>query len=163
MHPRTILFLSIPVLCLFACVPEPEHPADEGGDALTAATLGRQTVRPTSEYLAEGRYADASIALGKRLASQCKACHTLHAGGPHMLGPNLHGVFGRRAGRVDDFDYSDALGTADFAWTPRALDAWLARPDRFLPGNRMVFAGIPHAADRDAVIAVLLEETAAVQ
>jgi cytochrome c len=44
-------------------------------------------------------------------------------------------------------------------WTPAALDAWLANPARFLPGNRMAFAGISDEEDRNALIAYLLSVT----
>lgn len=74
-----------------------------------------------------------------------------------MLGPNLHGIFGTEAGTRPGFDYSEILRQSDFVWTPRALDAWLAQPSRFLPGNRMSFIGIANADDRADLIAWLLE------
>lgn len=76
-----------------------------------------------------------------------------------MIGPNLHGFFGRRAGSGGSFNYSDALKKADFVWTPRALDAWLREPARFLPGNRMTFIGVSYEGDRLDLIAYLLEAT----
>ncbi len=126
---------------------------------LTAATLGDQVVRDASEYLAEPPYATADLANGEQQAVYCRACHSLDAGGARMVGPGLHGFFGTRAGSREGFDYSDALAGADFVWTPRALDAWLAQPGRFLPGNRMIFAGVPKQADRDDLIAYLLQKT----
>jgi cytochrome c len=48
---------------------------------------------------------------------------------------------------------------ADFLWTPRALDAWLAEPARFLPGNRMTIAGVSDPEDRRDIIAYLIEMT----
>ena len=48
---------------------------------------------------------------------------------------------------------------ADFIWTPEALNAWLAQPGRFLPGNRMTFAGVLRQSDRDDLIAYLLDVT----
>ena len=78
-----------------------------------------------------------------------------------MIGPALYGFFGADAGSHEGFEYSPALRSADFVWTPRALDAWLAQPGRFLPGNRMTFAGVSRQADRDALIAYLMEVTTA--
>ena len=144
-----------------ACSPPGGGAAAGDGDMLTAATLGEQTQRAPAEYLAEAPYATASEALGEHLLLQCKACHTFAAGAPHMVGPNLHGLFGREAGSADGFDYSDALAQAGFVWTPRAVDAWLTQPQNFLPGNRMTFAGIPYADDRTALIAALLRAAAA--
>ena len=76
-----------------------------------------------------------------------------------MMGPALFGFFGREAGSLDGFAFSPALAGADFVWTPRALDAWLRQPANFLPGNRMIYAGLSKADDRRAVIAYLLRVT----
>ena len=127
---------------------------------LTAATLGEQQVLENAAYLAQPPYADADRSRGERQAQMCGACHSLEAGGRNMLGPALHGFFGRDVGAVEDFNYSPAIRDADFVWTPRALDAWLREPARFLPGNRMTFAGVADAGDRAALIAYLLEATA---
>jgi len=76
-----------------------------------------------------------------------------------MIGPALHGFFGTQAGSRDGFEYSPVLTEAAFSWTPRALDAWLAQPGRFLPGNRMTFAGVLRESDRNDLIAYLLQAT----
>jgi len=131
----------------------------ENSTMLTAATLGPQSVRAAADYLAEPPYADASRALGDRYLMQCGACHTFDDGGSHMLGPNLHNIIGRPAGTAAGFRYSKALSEADIVWTPRAIDAWLAEPQRFLPGNQMVYAGVRQAEDRAALIASLIRET----
>ncbi len=142
-----------------------EKPADDGSgtDAkplLTAATLGEQTVLAESEYLAAAPYAGADRSKGAKLAQVCRACHSLDEGGPNMIGPALFGFFGTEVGSRDGFEYSAVVRNAGFVWTPRALDAWLAQPGRFLPGNRMTFAGVNRQSDRDALIAYLLETTA---
>lgn len=130
-----------------------------GPPPLTAATLGEQAVKPVGKYLSEAPWADASKALGDRLLLQCRSCHSLEAGAGHTLGPNLHGVFGRPAGSAPGYGYTQAFRNADFLWTPRALDAWLARPTAFLPGNAMAFGGIRQAEDRAALIASLMRQT----
>lgn len=127
--------------------------------ALTASTLGKQTVLAAADYLQQAPYAGADRENGQRLAQMCKACHTVQDGGVHMIGPNLFGFFGTVAGSAERYAYSAALQEAEFVWTPRALDAWLARPARFLPGNRMSFPGVSSASDRADVIAYLLEAT----
>ncbi len=133
--------------------------SDELPPQLSATTLGEQTVLEVSEYLSAPPYAGADKENGARLVLMCKSCHSFDKGGPNMIGPALFDVFSRRVGGQDGFAYSPAMQEADFAWTPRALDAWLARPGPFLPGNRMPFAGVMRAEDRNDLIAYLLEAT----
>lgn len=137
--------------------------APSGGStapALTAATLGVQTVLPAARYLASAPYSTADLDNGERQARLCRACHSFDDGGANMVGPNLFGFFGRQAASVPGFAYSSALSEAGFRWTPRALDAWLVQPAKFLPGNRMVFPGIASRDDRVDLIAYLLGVTA---
>lgn len=150
---------------LVGCGQQTEEPGDGAGTASfpTAATLGDQAVLTAAEYLATEPYASASRSRGARQAALCKACHSLDAGGPHMIGPSLYGIFGAEAGARSGFEYSAVMRNADFVWTPEALDAWLAQPGRFLPGNRMTFAGVFDQEDRDGLIAYLLEVTTATE
>jgi cytochrome c len=127
----------------------------------TAATLGEQVVLAPAEYLASPPYSDANRSRGERQAQFCKACHSLEQGGSHMIGPALFGFFGSQVGTRSGFEYSAVMRNADFVWTPEALHAWLGQPGRFLPGNRMTFAGIPNEEDRNDLIAYLLEATTA--
>lgn len=126
---------------------------------LTAATLGEQTILEVSEYLAQAQFEAADRKNGAAQARICKACHSFDAGGANMLGPGLHGFFDRQVGERKGFDYSPVMRNANFRWTPRALDSWLAQPGRFLPGNRMTFAGVMKRKDRDDLIAYLLDTT----
>ncbi|MGI9344365.1 MAG: c-type cytochrome [Gammaproteobacteria bacterium] len=93
---------------------------------------------------------------------RCSACHTLADSSSNIAGPNLWGVFDREAGSMQDFTFSDALQAADFQWSPERLDAWLADPAGYLPGNIM---GIPEAVpeeDRLHIISFVMIETGAV-
>lgn len=157
---RTLLLTAVAFMSA-ACNDSSPAAAGHGAESalLTAATLGTQTILPTADYLKLPRYENADIDYGRKLAMQCLACHSWVEGAPGPLGPNLHGMFGRPAGSVDGYPYSPALGGADFIWTPRALDAWLAQPARFLPGNGMAYAGLADQEDRDAIIAALLRLT----
>ncbi|MFQ3790285.1 c-type cytochrome [Halomonas sp. A29] len=79
---------------------------------------------------------------GERLfRSQCIGCHSVEPG-QHLAGPSLHALIGRPAGSLDDFDYSAVLEEADLVWNRDTLDAFLAGPDSFLPGTRMVLWGL---------------------
>jgi cytochrome c len=161
---RICAFLATVALASACSDPSPggDGAASRGtSGAVTAATLGAQVVLPTSDYLKLPEYENADRDLGARLVMQCRACHSFETGGPSISGPNLFGVFGRPAGGVDGYPYSPALAEADFIWTPQALDAWLAQPWAFLPGNRMSYPGLSGASERAAVIAELLRVTIA--
>lgn len=151
-------------LLIAGCEQEKSENTVAGKDVaplLTATTLGEQSVLTTKQYLAAEPYSNADRSNGENLARVCHACHSLDKDGPNMIGPALFGFFGSDAGSRDGFEYSAALSDAGFVWTPRALDAWLLQPGRFLPGNRMVFAGLVRQSDRDDLIAYLLEATTA--
>jgi cytochrome c len=150
--------------CLLAvlvsgCTSEKSNNLSDADTAAVAdsAAFAEQIVLSNREYLEQDGYAAADSEWGERLAMQCQACHALEKNGPTLLGPTLYGVFGRDAGSLPGFDYSPVLASATFIWTPAALDAWLAAPSQFLPGNRMAFAGIQNDADRNALIAYLLQ------
>jgi len=161
---RLKLLVVAAMAVLFAGCEKKTDDAVSGADVvplLTAATLGEQTLLTTAEYLAATPYSNANRSNGENLARVCRACHSLETGGPNMIGPALHGFFGSGAGSRDGFEYSAVLSNTGFVWTPRALDAWLVQPGRFLPGNRMVFAGLSRQSDREDLIAYLLVVTTA--
>ena len=98
--------------------------------------------------------ADGDAKRGERLFEECRACHAIERGA-HGVGPNLHGVFGRRAGGLDDFRYSPALKKSGITWTPQAVDAYVVDPQKAVPANRMPYAGMPEARDRADLIAYM--------
>lgn len=124
-----------------------------------AAAFDVGEVKSAAEYLREPEFAAADFKRGQLLSLACAACHSFGAGEKTIVGPNLHGVFGRPAGAVEGFDYSPALRSSGLVWTPRALDAWLADPASFVAGTKMTFTGYRSAADRRDLIAYLLEAT----
>jgi cytochrome c2 len=120
-------------------------------------------VAGAQENLTMAALKDADYMQGKQtFQGRCSACHTLADDSGDIAGPNLWEVFEREAGSRESFAYSAALAGADFQWSPDRLDAWLADPQGYLPGNIM---GIPEPvpeADRLALISFLLIETGAV-
>jgi len=92
---------------------------------------------------------------GAALFRQCMACHSTEAG-EHLTGPSLAHVFGSKAAAADGFErYSDALKRAGVTWNESTLEAWLADPERFVPGNYMTFPGVRDAQARQDLIAYL--------
>ena len=104
-------------------------------------------------------YSTGDIAHGKQLFAVCKACHTLVQGGANMTGPNLWGVFGRKAGSVTGFNYSDGMKAAAFSWDAAQLDKWIEKPSAMIEGPKMTYVGMKDAKDRIDVIAYLTSET----
>lgn len=97
---------------------------------------------------------------GRLLYIQCRACHDLKPTPVEKVGPNLAGLFGRKAGSAADFAYSPALSSAKITWDRKTLDTWIEKPGTMVPGNIMAFAGIANPADRAALIAYMEVETA---
>lgn len=91
---------------------------------------------------------------GKAVFARCAICHTVEPG-KNKLGPTLANIVGSKAGDVPGFNFSPAMKASKVVWTPDALDKYLTNPRAFLPGNRMIFAGLPKPEDRANVIAYL--------
>lgn len=104
-------------------------------------------------------YDTADLDNGRKKFGLCRSCHSIEPGGPDMTGPNLHGVFGRKAASKEGYNYSDALKASNITWTPEPLDQWLAKPQEFLPGNKMTFVGLKEPKDRTDLIAYLMVES----
>ncbi len=84
----------------------------------------------------------------------CFTCHTTDAG-KNKIGPSLRGVVGRKAGTAPGFAYSSAMKDANVTWDDQALDKYLADPKKFIPGNKMPYAGVKKEDERKDVIAYL--------
>lgn len=84
----------------------------------------------------------------------CFICHTADAG-KNKIGPSLFGVVGRKAGTVPGFAYSEAMKAAGITWDDEAIDKYIADPKKFMPGNKMAYAGVKKADERKEIIAYL--------
>ncbi|PIT01965.1 hypothetical protein TSA1_15210 [Bradyrhizobium nitroreducens] len=100
------------------------------------------------------------LAKGESLFEKCHACHAVKQEGG-TLGPPLAGIFGRKAGSLEQFRYSPAMRRSSLIWDDTTLDRFLTEPQALVPGNRMPFAGMPDKSDRDDLIAYLHKATIA--
>lgn len=91
---------------------------------------------------------------GKRVFNKCKACHFLDKK-KNKIGPHLVGIMGRKAGSVEKFKYSKAMKNSGIVWGEKSLEAYLTKPKKFIPGNKMTFAGLKKESQRKNVIAYI--------
>jgi cytochrome c len=99
-------------------------------------------------------------AKGQRVFNQqCRACHTLEKDGASPVGPNLHGVFGRKAGTAAGFEFSDAMKTSGIVWDDKTMAEYSRDPKGKVPGTKMVFNGIKQQAQLDDLVAYLKQAT----
>ena len=86
---------------------------------------------------------------------QCSSCHSVGPDGKNRLGPRLHRIVGAPAAKVAGFKYSSALIEAAPRWDEKTLDAWIANPDKLVPGHRMNYNGEKDPVKRAEIIAWL--------
>jgi cytochrome c len=104
------------------------------------------------------RAQDDLVAEGEGVFRRCAACHAIGEGAENRVGPQLNQVYGRVAGSLEDFEYSDAMkaaGEAGLVWDEAQLSAFLANPREHVPGTKMAFAGLRKEEEIAAVIAYL--------
>lgn len=83
---------------------------------------------------------------------ECIGCHAVN---DTLVGPKHCGVFGRRAGTVPGYAYSDVMKQAGFVWDAKHLDDFLQSPITYINGTNMGYAGLDSPKDRADVIAYL--------
>lgn len=139
-----------------------------GAGALALAACGSpdgaangSTTTTTSAVSSDASPKDA----GRRVFRECAVCHVVGAPGSReaglrLIGPNLYGVIGRKAGAVEGFTYSPAMLKSGLVWDEATLDRYLERPTEVVPGNRMSYVGEKDPAKRAAIIAYLKEKSA---
>jgi cytochrome c len=103
---------------------------------------------------AQAQNADA----GRTVFNQCRACHTIDAGGRNGVGPNLHAIVGRKAGEAQGFRYSAnmrELADGGLTWDEATLRRYLTNPKDVVPRGSMAFAGIRNPQQLNDLIAFL--------
>lgn len=119
-------------------------------------TLTIATALAFAPFAANAQSGDA--AAGQRVFNQCRACHTIDAGGRNGVGPNLHGIVGKRAGQREGFRYSANMRTlaeGGLTWDEATLRRYLTNPKDVVPQGSMSFAGLRNPQQLNDVMAYL--------
>jgi cytochrome c len=94
-------------------------------------------------------------AAGEKVFAKCRACHQVGEKAKNLVGPKLNGLFGRKAGTIEGFRYSEANRNSGVVWDEAIFAQYIRDPKKFMPGNKMDFAGLPADTDIANVTAYL--------
>ena len=139
--------------------PSPAHPP---AHVMTANAPPAPTVAQALPTPAAAATIDGDATTGRQVYRKCQACHSLEPG-KNALGPSLAGIIGKKAGEVPNYNYSPALKTSEVTWDAKTLDAYLADPQKLIPGNKMPFPGLKSQASVRDVIAYMAGGSAPAQ
>ena len=92
---------------------------------------------------------------GEKVFKKCSACHSIEAGGGNKIGPALYNVVGRKIAAVTDYKYSKALVDYKKNWSFEELNGFLIKPQKWIKGTKMAYAGLRKEKDRASVILYL--------
>ena len=98
------------------------------------------------------------VSAGRLVFRKCQACHSLEPG-KNGIGPTLAGIMGAKAGHIANYNYSAAVKNSNLTWDIPTLDAYLADPQKKIPGNKMPFPGLKTDNERNSVIAFIASMT----
>jgi cytochrome c len=79
---------------------------------------------------------------GEKAFGLCRACHQIGPTAKNMIGPELNGVIGRKAGSVEGFNYSEANKNSGITWDEASFSEYIKNPRAKVPGTKMIFAGL---------------------
>ena len=96
---------------------------------------------------------------GQKAFARCKICHAVETGARSAVGPNLHGIFGRKAGALDGFSYSAAMKNSGIVWDDESMSKYLRDPRGSMPGNKMAFPGVKNDEEMANLLAYLHQAT----
>ena len=95
------------------------------------------------------------VASGEKIFKKCAACHSINKGGANKIGPALYNVVGRKIAALQDYKYSKALVEYQKNWSFEELNGFLIKPQKWIKGTKMAYAGLRKEKDRASVILYL--------
>ena len=116
-----------------------------------ASNTGAET-KAVEEVDIKALLAMGDLGHGEKVFKKCTACHQIASDGKNMIGPNLWSVIGRTAGSISDYKYSKAMIAYGKEWTFEEMNGYLIKPQAYVKGTKMAFAGLRKEKDRASVI-----------
>ena len=114
-----------------------------------------KTMKAEDEVDISALMALGDISHGEKVFKKCSACHSIEAGGGNKIGPALYNVVGRKIAAVEDYKYSKALVEYKKNWSFEELNGFLIKPQKWIKGTKMAYAGLRKEKDRASVILYL--------
>ena len=146
-----VLVVGIDKLSTFIFhVDKPETPGYTIEVEQVASTTTAEEKIDITSLLAMG-----DIAHGEKQFKKCKACHSIKQGGGNKIGPALWNVMFRPVGSITDYKYSKALSSYSKEWNWEEMNGFLIKPSKWIPNNKMGFAGLKSEKDRASVLLYL--------
>ncbi len=94
---------------------------------------------------------------GAKVFKKCLACHAVGEGARNKVGPELNGVFGRTAGTLPDYSFSNAMKESGIVWSEETFGEYIRNPRKVVPGTAMAFAGLKKDKEVEDVAAYLAQ------
>ena len=114
-----------------------------------------KTMKAEDEVDISALMALGDIGHGEKVFKKCSACHSIEAGGGNKIGPALYNVVGRKIAALEDYKYSKALIEYKKNWSFEELNGFLIKPQKWIKGTKMAYAGLRKEKDRASVILYL--------
>jgi cytochrome c len=115
---------------------------ESGMIGLKTAILGLSAMLATA-----GAVLAQDVAEGEEVYKKCRACHQVGETAKNAVGPKLNGLFGRKSGSIEGFNYSEANKNSGVIWDDATFAKYIADPRASMPGNKMAFAGLKDEKD----------------
>jgi cytochrome c len=125
-----------------------------GAAAPAAAPAAPEKLPPLAPLLAKADPAKGEGDFTKR----CATCHTAAKGGPNKVGPDLWNIIGRKRASHEGYSYSSAMVAKGGNWDYDSINEFIHKPQSFVKGTKMPFAGLPDAQERADIIAYLRKQ-----